>query len=282
MLEYSDYRDFLKVWFWNEKGRDEKFSFRHVSKLLQLSAPNHFHLVISKKRQLSEETFERLMPHLSLSKKDEAILWLLFQATVSPGESTGERSHAALESLRHSSDKPRSSMNPQSLAWYMRSAAPMFNGLTSDQMIERAIQISPFPLTADEVCDAIDVLCQSRVLNFETGVGQFDLNFTIRGLGKAHHQMNLDLAQAASQREGATQYFNSVTVPASSSLRETVIKEIRSISLNILEAAHQELKNGVAADQILTLHFSLFPFFEETTASANSSRTQRREDESSV
>ncbi len=68
VLEYTDYRAFLKAWYLNEKRRNPAFSYRVFSQLAGFASPNFLKLVSDGKRNLSEPGIRKFSRGLGLSK----------------------------------------------------------------------------------------------------------------------------------------------------------------------------------------------------------------------
>lgn len=74
--KYHDYFIFIKDWLKFMKIHESKFSLRSLSRKANM-AVGYLPMVLSGRRQLSESAFEKLIPHLSLTKREQKILILL-------------------------------------------------------------------------------------------------------------------------------------------------------------------------------------------------------------
>ena len=78
--DYMDYRAFLKDMFSYKKKTDKYFSYRYFSRRAGISSPNFLQLVISGKRNLTQESAGRICKGFDLRKNEreyfENLVWL--------------------------------------------------------------------------------------------------------------------------------------------------------------------------------------------------------------
>ncbi|KYG62471.1 hypothetical protein AZI86_16700 [Bdellovibrio bacteriovorus] len=67
---YTSYRDFLRDFFEYKKSLRSGFSYRQFSGLVGLKSPNYLQLVIQGKRNMTEETGQKVAKALKLSKEE--------------------------------------------------------------------------------------------------------------------------------------------------------------------------------------------------------------------
>lgn len=67
---YTDYRKFLKDFYENEKSRDKKFTYRHLSETVGFKSPGHFTQILSGKANISITLIERFARALKLTKRE--------------------------------------------------------------------------------------------------------------------------------------------------------------------------------------------------------------------
>ncbi len=71
IFSYKDYRAFLKDWYEAGKASRAGFSFRTFSKRAGFSSPNFFKLVMDGDRNLTEESLEKFVIGLRLTKEEQ-------------------------------------------------------------------------------------------------------------------------------------------------------------------------------------------------------------------
>ena len=89
--KYHNYFIFLKDWLKYMKIHESNFSLRSLSRKANM-AVGYLPMVLSGRRLLSESAFEKLIPHLSLTKREQKILNLL--RTMGESENPEIRSEA--------------------------------------------------------------------------------------------------------------------------------------------------------------------------------------------
>lgn len=272
-FDYDDYRQFLHDWFWSSKQSNSKLSFRFMSKHLALKAPNHFHLVITRKRHLSPKVFEKVMRLMRLEPRDRQYLKLLFIENTSknPEERDGLR---AQRKLMKSGPNPESTDSEQlqlvghSLAWYLKMGAIFFEGKTRDEIIKITLEKASFPVSNDDVNAALDLLVNARQLEFVEGLSRFEGGSILTKWDfdseqvKTHHRANLNLALDAVSWPVDQRFLTSVTVPCSLELYQSVITEVRALCLSVLERSRAEALGPADVSRVATLQFALFPYFK--------------------
>lgn len=77
VLEYSDYRQFLKDVYLYRKSLNKPYSYRHFAEELGLKPTNYLHLVISGKRNLSLEKLEVINENLFKKEADQKFMYHL-------------------------------------------------------------------------------------------------------------------------------------------------------------------------------------------------------------
>lgn len=273
VLDYTDYRLFLKDWYWETKKSNKSLSFRNMSRRLGFKSPNHFHLVISEKRHLSSHSFTEILKILKPTPQEKEFLNQLFIASTSKDEEkcrTAQekirmmKSHKEKDDLRENTFKIIGDM----LAWYIKSAAPTFEGMTFQTLRDKIRTMSNFPLKNVQVENAIRKLESMDLLKIENGVCRFEHSNVKtkwdhdKSEIKKHHENTLDLAKQTIPWGIQKRFFSSVTVPCDDEMMEFVKSEIRSLCLKVLEMSNAKSATPEKLTKVSTLHFSLFPFFE--------------------
>jgi len=272
-LNYDDYRQLLHDWFWSSKKINPKLSFRFVSKHLGLTAPNHFHLVITKRRHLSLKVLERVMRLMKLEPRDRQYLKLLFKENVSKDPAEKQRINLQRKLLK-TGPTPESTGTDQlqlvghSLPWYIKMGAIVFEGKTRDEIIKIVLEKGCFPVSAEDVQVALDLLLKARQLEFVDGLSRFEGGAILTKWDfdseqvKRHHRANLDLAMESISWPVDQRFLTSVTVPCSQDLYQTVIADVRALCLSVLERSRAQTLSSSDVNKVATLQFALFPYFK--------------------
>lgn len=271
-LDYEDYRQFLHDWFWLSKKSNPKLSFRFISKHLSLKAPNHFHLVITKRRHLSPKVLEKVMRLMRLEVRDRQYLKLLFKENLS--KDAGEKQKLAQQRrLLKTGPTPEATGTDQlqlvghSLAWYIKMGAIVFEGKTRDEIVKIVLEKGCFPISQDDVNSALDLLLAARQLEFVDGLSRFEGGTILTKWDfdsdqvKQHHRANLNLAGETISWPVDQRFLTSVTVPCSQELYQSIITEVRALCLSVLERSRAQAISASDVNRVATLQFALFPYF---------------------
>jgi uncharacterized protein (TIGR02147 family) len=277
VYKYTDYRMALHDWFWTSKKDNLKLSFRYVSMHLGLKAPNHFHLVITRKRNLSLPVFEKMLRLMKLDPMDRQYFKLLFRENTAKSAAIKKELSAQIELFRNaplskSPQDERLQIVGHSLAWYIKMGAVVFEGKTREALVKLVRESSTFPSAGDNIDDdinkAIDVLLSAKQLKFVGGLSQFEggdirTSWDFDSLDiKNHHQSNLTLAAESISWPLNKRFLSSVTVPCNDELYESVISEVRALCLSILERSGSQIVGQCDASKVVTLQMALFPYFQ--------------------
>ena len=86
ILQYDNYRLFLRDWYQWMKENREGFSFRAFSMWAGFNSPNHLQLIINGKRNITKDTLSIFLKLLKLKKKEQKYFELLvnFNQTANP------------------------------------------------------------------------------------------------------------------------------------------------------------------------------------------------------
>jgi len=273
ILNYEDYRVLLHDWFWASKNLNPKFSFRYVSRHLGLSSPNHFHLVISQRRHLSAQIFEKVMRLMKLNSFDKQYLKILFkecQAKTATDRDKLRAQRDLMKSSRGASQEPDNQMLiiGNRVAWFIKMGAIVFEGKTRSDITKIALQTASFPITIKEIDQAIDILTSSRQLEFDNGLSRFEggnilteWDFNSADI-KRHHSSNLSLAIESLSWPIDQRFHSGVTIPCNDELYQAIIDDVRSLCLSILERSNRAVLSKTDVSKVATLQLALFPFFK--------------------
>lgn len=272
VYSYSDYREFLGDWFWASKKRNDKMSFRFMSKHMGLKAPNHFHLVISKKRHLSKATLEKILKLLKLDPRERQFLKLLFSENIAKSPEQRAQAKTQIDLLRRHvarGDAKDSQLQVvvNQLAWYIKMGALVFAGKTRGELTDLVQRTCAFPVNAGEVEDALRILESSHLLRFDEGLSCFDESSVTtkwdldRFEIKQHHLSNMRLAMQSVAWPIDQRFLSSVTIACDEDLYQSVIADVRTLCLSILERSNNKIVSANDAKKVVTLQLALFPYF---------------------
>lgn len=269
---YRDYRDFLSDWFKAGKATNKRMSFRYVARHLELKSPNHFHLVITKKRHFSKRTLERMQIFLHLRPKERAYLDLLF--ALSQAESAQKRDEIEAKVTRLGAELGDAGVSYQqyallanSLAWYLKIGALRFTGKTGDEIARLVAASCPFAIECRDVGAALDLLVKNGAARLADGTYTFDFDnlktewdFEGQKIKQFHHN-NLLLAAQAIPWPINKRFLSNVTIPCNAELFETAKKEIRDLCLKLLNLSNQLIATAEDCQKVVSLQFAMFPYF---------------------
>lgn len=272
---YSDYRDYLKAWFGLKKQENRHFSHRFLSRKLSLKSPNHIHLVMNKKRHLSLKTLKSLLKLLPLSSREHEYFVLLFKRQTSKSDVAGL--DKKISELRETLDSPdiskdHFSLLANSVAWFLMVGAKKFDGQSLDQIYRLASDTCPFEMTMSELHGALELLIELNKVHRDQDCYFFDLE-KIRTAWdfdsdqiKQFHGNNLALAARAIPWEIDRRFYSNVSIPTNDRVRAYAKSEIRSLCKRILEMSDREIMSKDDIDQVVSIQFAMFPFFEFSDA----------------
>lgn len=270
---YQDYRDYLRDWFKAEKITNPKMSFRYVSRRLGLSSPNHFQLVITKKRHFSKKTLDCMQNLLRLSNKEKAYFEWIFALTT---EEDPEKKHEievkvsrlANELIESTVSYEDYGLLSNGLAWYLKMGALKFNGKTFDEILKLAQSSCLFDVETKDLEAALELLQKIKSVTLKERVYIFEMNqlktewdFDDRKI-KQFHYNNLMLAVRSIPRSIHERFHSNVTIPSNPEVIEVAKKEIRDLCLKLLNLSNSYIKNGDDCKSVTSIQFAMFPFFQ--------------------
>lgn len=272
IASYTDYRDYLADWFRAAKIANPKVSFRFVARHLGLKAPNHFHLVISKKRHLSATTIEKVSRFLKLTSKEKQYLKILFtwdQATNNDDKAKMSERLIALRSQlgRENQDSSDLPIIGHQMAWYIKTASWIFEGKTREEITRIVKAHAAFPVSEIDVNQALTILETTQMLQFECGLARFVGEAIIskwdfdREEIKRHHASNLALAAQTLSWPIDERFHTSVTVPCSKELYDEFVASARDLCRTIFEKSNAQVSDPSDIDKVVTVQLAVFPFF---------------------
>ena len=273
VYNYDDYRALLHDWFWTVKETNAKLSFRYVSRSLSLKAPNHFHLVITRKRHLSLAILDKVLRLMKLESMERQYVKILFRENLaksaeSKQELANQRDLMRAAPRTQNSESSGLRVVGHSLAWYIKMGGVVFEGKSRDEVVKLVKSSTRFAVTDLEINQAIDTLLDARQLEFVDGVSRFEggsiltkWDFDSADI-KRHHQVNLSLAADTVAWPVDQRFLSSVTVPCDEDLYQAIVSDVRTLCLSILERSNKKIVASEDASKVVTLQLALFPYFK--------------------
>jgi uncharacterized protein (TIGR02147 family) len=247
-------------------------SFRFMARQLGFRAPNHFQLVIQKKRHLSKASCVRMSKILRLEPRQKTYFEILFGLCTErrPSvrdelEARRQRLHSQLRDLKGA--QPQLAVLADSLAWYLRMGALQFMGKTASEIVAIAMRSSPFPIARNEVEKALSTLERLGHVRCRDGAFDFDLASIRTGWDmdeqsvKQFHRSNLTLASESVQWPVSNRYLANLSFPANAALYDEAKREIRDLCERLLQKSNATIHSPGDCEQVLSLQFAMFPYF---------------------
>ncbi len=100
ILEYGDYREYLRSYYTYKKREGRGFSFRYFSRRVGLRSPNYLKLVMDGQRNLTAEMAERFTKALDLAGDEATYFVELVAHSQAKSESQRQRHNTRLLALR--------------------------------------------------------------------------------------------------------------------------------------------------------------------------------------
>jgi len=270
---YLDYRDYLADWFKSSKAANSRMSFRFMSRNLGLKSPNHFQLVITKKRHFSKKLFAQMQKLLRLRPKEKHYLDLLFLL----GTENDPKQHKEIlakvhrlstELIESDVSQEQYAMLSNSLAWYLKMGALSFTNKTEAQIFEIVTNACPFPINEQNLSDALKVLEQISAVTkkedlyvFDLGNVKTDWDFDDKKI-KQFHYNNLKLAMQTIPWPIKDRFLSNVTIPCNEEILEVAKKEIRDLCIKLLNLSNIQITEAKDQKELISLQFAMFPYFK--------------------
>ena len=273
VLNYEDYRLLLHDWFWDAKKNNSKLSFRYISRNLGLTSPNHFHLVINQRRHLSSAVLDKVFRLMKLDARDRQYVKILFRESMAKTPAEREKLLSQRQLMKSSRASPMAGSEQLQIvgnrvAWYIKMGAVVFEGKTRLEIVNIVQQVSSFPVSEIEIDQAVEILLSARQLEFVDGISRFEggniltkWDFDSAEI-KMHHASSLNLAIESLAWPVDQRFHTGVTVTCSDELYQTIIADVRSLCLSILERSNQQTLASGDVSKVVTLQMALFPFFK--------------------
>lgn len=267
ILNYSDFRPFLKDYLKDIKKRNSRFSCGAWSRRLCLKTPSALTMILNGQRNPGPELVELFIRDLKLVGREATF----FRELVILGKSKGESSKRFLNELKLAEIHPRKEFRGISLNafkaisnWHfyaIRELVDLPNFKEDATWIQKRIR---FPLTAKQIHEAIRIM--------------LDLGFLTRATNGKLQYTNQIETESDSPDEGLRKYHEQVLEMAQKSLN-TVKPELREISgmtftmnkkdlaraKEILRQAQYDLSQlgKTVGDEVYQVEVALFPLTQQ-------------------
>ncbi|HLD44323.1 MAG TPA: TIGR02147 family protein [bacterium] len=128
ILDYSDYRVFLKELYERRKQISGKYSYRQYADDLGFSASNYLHLVVAGQRNLSPSAAAKIMVHFKWTAQQKKY----FRALVLYNQSTkADEQEACFRALEKILGKKRVMIGPDQAAYFSRWYLPVLKEMVA-------------------------------------------------------------------------------------------------------------------------------------------------------
>jgi uncharacterized protein (TIGR02147 family) len=266
ILEYLDYRDYLKDWYQASKQNNRFTSYRYISQKTDLD-PAWIVRVFQKQGHLSEESLPKFEKLCRFDQRRIEYFRILHHFCRTKSEEQQKDLFARLMELR---DIEAHTLASAELAyynhWYVGALRALI-GITQDTSNLEALAQNLSPaITLSEAQDAIEVLLKLGLIEDDQQGGW---NITHRiltsgaevqsGAVRNHHRQTLDLAIESLDRHLPEQRdISSLTLTIDQEDVAEVKERIAAFRRGLLQFAHQSTKS----DKVFQLNVSFFPLSE--------------------
>lgn len=170
ILNYDNYREFLKDLFIFKKDLSGKYSYRKFAKDLGFKASNYLHLVLTNKRNLSMEAINKIKSHIKWNAQEKKYFENLVFLNQTNNEKEKER---RLKNLQNILGKRRSLLNKDQYTyfskWYIpviREMLTLRNFVSSLNWISKKLEPR---IEEKKVLEAIRILERLKMVAKEKG-----------------------------------------------------------------------------------------------------------------
>jgi uncharacterized protein (TIGR02147 family) len=263
--DYMDYRAFLKDMFTYKKKTDRYFSYRYFSRRAGITSPNFLQLVISGKRNLTQESAAKICKGFDLKKTDreyfENLVWLN-QSTTHEDRNHYYRKIVSLKSNASVRKLDKASYEYFSKWFYpaIREVISLGNHKWDAEKISNRLDPEIAPKDAEKALKAlIDLGLISRDSD---GVYRQNESFLTTGpevqslaVANFHREM-LRLATESIERHNAeVRDISSLTI----SIRSERVRELKEHLSRIRHEIMKMYCEDKDCDQVYQLNLQLFP-----------------------
>jgi uncharacterized protein (TIGR02147 family) len=268
LLDYLDYRQYLRDIFEERKRLVVGFSHRNLARKLLLTAPGHMLFIIQGKRRLTEEIARRFAKYMKFSKKEIDYLFLLIRYTDAKSASEKQFTFEELLSIRQRKATKMSLDSSRFYEkWYYSAIRASLDIIPFKGNFSGLARLLYPPITALETKRAVEILKELKMVKKDENgywrpaeklisTGDKWQSATIHNL----HQQFMDLAKESlmlfQKEERET---SSLTVTASAESFKLIKRKIQDLRDYIMSTASTEQN----PDRVLQVNFQLFPLLKK-------------------
>ncbi len=158
ILEFADYREYLRTYYTFKKNEGRGFSFRYFSRRVGLRSPNYLKLVMDGQRNLTAEMAERFTKALDLSGAEATYFVELVAHSQAKCDSQRQRHHNRLVALRTASE-PLPPLHVEYFSlWYVQAIEARLRSVEGAMALEPLVQSMCPAVSATEARNGLRVL----------------------------------------------------------------------------------------------------------------------------
>jgi uncharacterized protein (TIGR02147 family) len=263
ILEYQDYRDYLKDLYEYRKNEYPRYSYRKLASDFGFKPTNFFYLIIQRKRNLSFEALHRILAFSKFNAKDKRYFKALVNYNQADDPSEKE---SFLKELHKIKVKKSNIISESQFSYFKNWYTPVIRELISlkgfvPNLSWISKKIVP-KLTESNIKDTLTVL---EKLNMIKRVGRkwvqlerhlaTSIEVTSEILGRYHEQL-LGLSMASLEYDPNDRDIGSMTMSLSRDQFDWMVRRVREFR----EEVQEELrKQDESPSMVYQLNMQLFP-----------------------
>lgn len=267
ILDYDDYRMFLKDYYQEQKAKEKKYSYRKFSEDLGFSASNYLHLVITGKRNLSLDAINKIKNQFGWTAQQKKFFHNLVHYNQCKNQEEKEKYKIEMEKVL---GKKRLILNPDQFAYFSTWYIPVLKeivalkGFVSNlNWISKKLK----PVVEEEyVKKGLAILERLKMIKRIKGKWlqtdehiSTEIEVTSTMVHNYHKQM-LKLSFQALDMEAGDRDISAMTM----SLSEEQMKWLKQRVIDFRDEIQQELQGMSSEDTMVAqLNMQLFPVTEE-------------------
>ncbi len=274
VLDYSDYREYLKVQYERVHQKNPKVSQRAYSLQLGFKSPTHFGLVVSGRQNLSPTSVELLSTHLRHTRREREYFRYLVLFCQAKEESERQRCLTELLKFRDSNvSRLHSDQYDYFAHWYIAAIREALELLpTRENWSELAAFLSP-PITPAQAKEAVGTLDRLGLVEQDStgrwrnrdvhlSTGPLITDMTVKLFQAEHLKLAIRSLQAFPRGEKNHSTLTFAIHPAG---YDELLDELRIFRRRAMEITSRHGGQG----RLYHLNMSLFPLSQRTAGGAN-------------
>jgi uncharacterized protein (TIGR02147 family) len=262
---YDDYREFLKDWFDDRKGRFHFFSNRYFCQKAGIKSPSLFLEVVKGNRNLTEKTIPQFIKGLGLTDSDAAFFTILVHLNQSQDPKKRDIYTTELKKFR---DKVHKEVIPAThYEYYSRWYNPVIRELVclvdwkADYSM-LASYINP-PLKEKEVRESVELLLRLGFITRDEN-GSYSQSSPVIASGNHVHaagirNLNKEFSDMASEMidkyTSDERYISSMTVGISQNAYKKIVQEFEEFKDRVRRIVHDDIES----DRVYNVNLHLYP-----------------------